>query len=120
MKRFLNFIACGLGIMAILFLLLPTAVLAQSEDTGGTVAICGILVVLLAINIALLVWVVKDAQNRGTSAGAWLVIVLLFGVLGLLAYLIARPKGKLVSCPECGKQKPITDAICPHCGKRVV
>jgi len=120
MKRALNTIARGLGMMAILSLLLPTTVFAQSGDSGGTVALCGVLIVLLVINIAILVWVVKDCQKRGASAGAWLVIVLLFGVLGLLAYLVARPKGKLVPYPECGKEKPITDPICPHCGKRVV
>ena len=120
MKRVLGTFAGSLGLMTLLSLLLPTAALAQYEDTAGTVFCCGATLVVLVINVAILVWVIKDAQSRGASAGAWVVIVLLFGFLGLLAYLVARPKGKLVPCPECGRNKPITDAICPHCGKRVV
>jgi len=120
MKCFLNTVSGGLGPGTILFFLLPTTVFAQSEGGGGGGAvICIVGLVILAINIAILVWVVKDSQARGASAGAWTVIVIVFGILGLLAYLVARPKGKLVPCPECGKNKPITDAICPHCGKRV-
>lgn len=120
MKQTLRTIAIGLRLAIISFLLSPSTAFAQSGDDSFGTGLCLIVLVLLAINIAILVWIVKDAQARGTSAGAWLVIVLLFGVLGLLAYLIARPKGKLVPCPECGKQKPIIDPICPHCGKRVV
>jgi len=121
MRRFLYAVAGGLRLVVVLSLLLPTTVLAQREEEFLGGVICwGTLLLVLVVNIALLVWVIKDAQARGASAGAWIVIVLLFGILGLLAYLVARPKGKLVPCPECGKQKPITDAICPHCGKRVV
>ena len=103
----------------------PSVVLAQSaEEAVGTavgLTVCiGAPLAWLAIGVAGLVWVVKDAQARGSSAGAWVVILLVFGPIGLLAYLVARPKGKLVPCPECGRQKPIVDAICPHCGKRVV
>ena len=105
-----------------LSLLMPIGVLAQSsgEDTLFGGAICGFFLVMIVINILILVWVIKDADARGTSAGAWVVVVFLFGVFGLLAYMIARPNGKLVPCPQCGKKKPITDAICPHCGQRVV
>jgi hypothetical protein len=119
MKRLLNTVAGGL-FMTALTLLLPTVILAQGGDDAGGIGCVTIVLVFLIINIAILVWVVRDAQSRGASAGAWLVIVLLFGVLGLLAYLVARPQGKLVPCPECGKRKPIADAICPHCGIRVV
>ena len=92
----------------------------MSDDSGaaGGVTIflcCGALVVL---NIALLAWVAKDASSRGTSAGAWLLIVFLFGLLGLLAYLVARPQGRLEACPNCSRQRPITALVCPHCGYR--
>lgn len=119
MKRLLSTVAGGVGLILLLGLLAPMTVLAQDGD-GAVAALCIGFLIYMAINVAILVWVVKDAQARGTSPGAWLIIVLLFGLLGLLAYMIARPKGKLVSCPECGKKKPISDAICPHCGRRVV
>lgn len=83
---------------------------------GSTALICCL--AFFALNIALLVWVIKDANSRGTSAGAWLIIVLIFGILGLLAYLVARPQGRLINCPNCGMQRPITSLVCPHCGYR--
>jgi len=120
MKRMFRTSAAGLRLAATLFLLSPSTALAQNGDDFAAAGLCLVGLIFLAVNIAILVWVIKDAQARGTSAGAWLVVVLLFGILGLLVYLIARPKGKLVPCPECGRRKPITDSICPHCGKRVV
>lgn len=114
----LKIAVAGLGMLVIQSLLMRTSVLAQDDALFGAGA-CGFLLLVLVLNIALLFWVYKDAEKRGASAGAWLIVVFLFGLLGLLLYLIARPKGKLVACPECGKMKPITDAICPHCGKRV-
>lgn len=110
-----------LALPAMLFLAVNGTALAQ-DDEGATVAgvsvwvCCG---AILLLNLLILVWVVKDAQERGTSAGAWLMIVLIFGFLGLLAYLVARPQGKLVRCPNCGRNKPIRDQVCPHCGARV-
>jgi ABC-type transport system involved in multi-copper enzyme maturation permease subunit len=109
-------------LVLVVSLLLPQIAYAQDDDTGSALGAglyllcCG---AMFIVNIAILVWVVKDAQNRGASAGAWLLIVLIFGILGLLAYLVARPQGKLVACPNCGKNKPIRDQICPHCGARV-
>jgi hypothetical protein len=119
MKQTLKIVAGAIGLLIMQSLFLPSAVFAQSEDVLFTIPVCGFLILVLALNIYLLYWVYKDAEKRGASAGAWLLVVFFFGLLGLLLYLIARPKGKLVACPECGKQKPITDAICPHCGKRV-
>lgn len=123
MNRTLKIVAGGLGMLLLQSLFFPGLVFAQSGDDlafgGSMVFLCGFGIAVIALNIYLLYWVYKDAEKRGASAGGWLIVVFLFGLLGLLIYLIARPKGKLVSCPECGKQKPITDAICPHCGKRV-
>ena len=104
-------------------LLFVTPVFAQSDGEAISAGItttyllcCGL---SLLLNLVMLVWVAKDASERGTSAGAWLIIVFLFGFLGLLGYLVARPQGKLVECPHCGRKKPIRDQICPHCGRRV-
>lgn len=106
---------------SLLFLISILAAHAKplNDDNGGplggaTVLIC--CAAFLILNVALLAWVAKDAGSRGASAGAWLVIVLLFGILGLLAYLVARPQGRLIACPNCSRQRPITSIICPHCG----
>ncbi len=44
----------------------------------------------LAINIALMIWVYKDAEARGMGGALWLIIVFLTSWLGCLIYLIVR------------------------------
>jgi hypothetical protein len=100
-----------------------SAALAQSSDDSdaGGLAIflvcCGI---YFLIGFAILAWVWNDANKRGSNGIVWAFVVIIFNLLGLLAYLVLRPQGKLVPCPECGEPKPIGHAICPHCGRRVV
>lgn len=103
--------------------IVPTMVQAQdSSDDSNALATCCLiaLAIYVVVNVALTVWLLNDAHARGVSPGAWVLVFLVFGILGLLAYMLVRPRGKLVPCPECGRQKPVIDPICPHCGRRVV
>ena len=58
----------------------------------GTVGIVLIILIPLIIEIAILVWVYKDAKKRGENAVLWLVIVLFFNCIGCIVYLIVRKK----------------------------
>lgn len=60
---------------------------------GGGVLIAGCIcfLVILAINIAILVWVYKDAQARGAEPMLWLILVFFTGLIGLIIWLIVRP-----------------------------
>jgi len=85
---------------------------------GGCLSIWIILVVaLIAMGIAILVWVQKDAKNRGMDNPIlWMILVFFTSWLGLLIYVLSRPKGKLVQCPNCkGKRLEVLNK-CPHCG----
>ncbi len=107
---------------AVLLCLAAVAASAASNDVAGNCCFGSCLIyfiVVVVINVAILAWVVSDANKRGTTAGAWLLIVLIFGILGLIAYLVARPQGKLVACPHCQAQRPITAVVCPHCGEKI-
>ena len=80
-------------------LLLPRPVAAQEPQLGlavigvPEVICCGLLLWLgLLVNVGCLVWVTNDARKRGERAGAWVVMVLLFGPLGLLAYRLSGPQ----------------------------
>ncbi len=53
------------------------------------VAILFVLLMIL-IGISILVWVYKDAKKRDMEAGIWLIIVLMFHLLGIIIYLIVR------------------------------
>ncbi len=50
--------------------------------------------VIFIIWILLAVWVYKDAKKRGENAVLWLLVVLLTGIIGLIIYLLVRPKEK--------------------------
>jgi hypothetical protein len=122
MKRFL---------VALPLLLGSTYLFAQEAspgdaDTAGAAAAgiaglgcsCLIMIVALAIQIALAVWVYRDAKSRGMDNAMLLTIVTIFtGLLGVIIYLLMRPKGNLVACPSCAKKRLEGSAKCPHCGQ---
>jgi uncharacterized membrane protein YhaH (DUF805 family) len=107
-----------------------TALLAQSAGSGEVegCAACGacgagigviifILLAILALNIALLVWVARDAKARGMDSSVlWMLLVMVTGPIGLIIYIYSRPKGQLVPCPSCGNKRLEASAQCPHCG----
>jgi len=97
---------------------------AQNNDPASTLAGCGccgtfiiIPIVFLALSIALLVWVARDAKARGMdSAVLWMLLVFFLNLLGLLIYILSRPQGNLVPCPNCGNNRLQASMVCPHCG----
>jgi hypothetical protein len=96
---------------------------AQSQNTdnaskafGGAFLMTSI--VLFVLNLIPLIWVAQDAKARGVDeADYWIALVLFFSVIGLVMYLLCRPKGQLVKCPHCGKNTLQVMATCPHCHK---
>ncbi len=71
------------------------------------------------------VWMYKDAEKRGKDGALWLIIGLLFGIIGLIIWLIVRPPEKSAgkastgrACPDCGRTIPFDANICPYCGKK--
>jgi hypothetical protein len=103
--------------------------LARAQDYGSNpdeaAAGClacgsGILFLIFALsvlNIALLIWVARDAKSRGMdSAVVWMLLVLFLGPIGLVIYLLSRPQGNVVPCPNCKNKRLQASARCPHCG----
>jgi hypothetical protein len=67
--------------------------------------------------IVLMVWTYKDARARGDqNAAIWLILIFFAHLLGFVIYILARPKGTLLPCPNCRNNKLETLAKCPHCG----
>ena len=74
-------------------------------------------VALFVLNIALLVWVARDAKNRGMDGSViWMLLVFFTSVIGLVIYLFARPQGAVIPCPHCKNKKLQAAVKCPHCG----
>jgi hypothetical protein len=76
-----------------------------------------VIVAWIALIIALLVWVARDAKARGMdSAILWMLLVMFVGPIGLVIYLLARPQGNMIQCPNCGNKRLQASTKCPHCG----
>lgn len=74
-------------------------------------------VIIFALNIALLVWVARDAKARGMDNSVlWMALVMFTSVVGLIIYVLARPQGELEKCPSCGNNRLRGLAKCPYCG----
>jgi len=74
-------------------------------------------VAIFALNIALLVWVARDAKARGLDSSIlWMALVFFTSVIGLIIYIFSRPQGELVQCPHCGNKRLRSSAKCPTCG----
>lgn len=85
--------------------------------TEGSIAIIigFVILILFIIWIFVAVWVARDANKRGESGTLWGIAAFFLGLIGLIIYLIARPKGRLVLCEYCRKEKLETLTRCPHC-----
>jgi hypothetical protein len=103
-----------------------TAALAQNDGSAAAGAascgICGSFFIffvlgIIALNIAILVWVARDAKARGLDNGVlWMLLVFFTGIIGLIVYILARPQGNLIECPNCHNKRLQAAVRCPHCG----
>lgn len=98
---------------------------SQPSDLAacGACGTCGgalilIPIALIVLNIALLVWVARDAKARGMdSAVLWMILVMFTSIIGLIIYVFSRPQGNLVRCQHCGNNRLQASAKCPYCSK---
>jgi endogenous inhibitor of DNA gyrase (YacG/DUF329 family) len=86
---------------------------------------------MLALWIAVIVWVYRDAERRNMNGILWALLVLIGNLIGLLIYLILRSDSGLAPplgtrtetatkpCPSCGKQVEIHAVYCPQCGAKM-
>ena len=113
-------VASGLSFLAVI--LFARLALADPNDPGAAACGClgffgSVVLGLIALNIACLVWVARDAKNRGMeNSVVWMILVMFTGLLGLIIYLFTRTPGVLVPCANCGNRKLQVNLRCPHCG----
>ena len=92
----------------------------DAAGAAGCFACSGVMGFLIAgfvLNIAILVWVARDAKARGMdSAILWMLLVMFTGPIGLVIYLFVRPQGNMVQCPNCQNKRLQASVKCPHCG----
>jgi len=74
-----------------------------------------------ALWVAAAMYVFVDAQKRNVPhATLWAVGTFLVGPVGLIAYLVDRPRARKAPCGFCGEMILETDERCPFCGRAPV
>jgi hypothetical protein len=93
----------------------PAAGCAACSGCGGLLLI--IFLAIVGLQIALLVWVARDAKARGMDGAIlWMLFVALVPLFGIVVYIFARPQGNMVQCSNCGNRRLQASVRCPHCG----
>ena len=84
---------------------------------GGSVVFMVVAAVLgFVLNIALLIWVARDAKNRSMDSSVlWMLLVMFTGPIGFIIYIFSRPQGQLSQCSSCNSKRLSASAKCPHC-----
>jgi len=67
------------------------------------------------------VWVYKDANKRDKSGILWSIIVILFGFIGLIIWLLVRGEVPISGrkCSNCGRPLTMDVKVCPYCGNNM-
>lgn len=110
MKRFLS-LAPAFLFCASLFAQENTT---TDNDAAGAVGgimglgcTCIFIIAMIGIQIAIAIWVYRDAKSRGMENAMLLTILTVFtGILGLIIYLLMRPKTKVI-VPPSGPTPPL-------------
>jgi cytochrome bd-type quinol oxidase subunit 2 len=74
---------------------------SNAVDNAAGYAVCSSILLLpvlfIVLNIALLVWIARDAKARGMANSAlWMLLVFFTNIVGLIIYLFARTRRNLV------------------------
>ena len=85
------------------------------------------LLLLLTVWLIVVVWVYRDAEQRGMNGVLWALLIFVGNFIGFIIYLIVRneefpkhgAKEPTQSCSSCGKEVAQKYAFCPHCGTRL-
>ncbi len=81
-------------------------------------AIC---LIFLVPDLILAIWTYYDTINRGVAeksgarVAAWVVVVWAIPIIGIIIYMVKRPKGKILTCTNCKRKVLNTLSKCPHC-----
>jgi hypothetical protein len=75
------------------------------------------LAALCVLSLALAIWTFRrQCKYSRHGAVAWAIFVLIWGVPGLVGYLLHRHWSASETCQNCGKSSPRDRDTCLHCG----
>ncbi|NHX41327.1 MULTISPECIES: zinc ribbon domain-containing protein [Haloarcula] len=76
-------------------------------------------VIALTIQSILAMFVAGDASDRGLNSRFWGVVTFVFGIPGVVIYLLLRPDRSsdiIYVCQECRTENPEENNFCSECG----
>lgn len=71
------------------------------------------------VSAAVGIYILIDSKKHKMNTVLWVVIGLVFNVIGLCAYFIVREKTDKMYCPVCGAKTEKWDTFCPHCDTKL-
>lgn len=71
-------------------------------------------VVALALGVVGFLWARQASLSAGRTT-IWVLLAVVFGVAGLLAYRLASDWPTRVPCPRCARPRSVRAHSCPHC-----
>ncbi len=78
------------------------------------------LAIILAIPVAIGVFVYRDARRRGMNVALWtLIAVLAPSLIGFIIYLLVRGNHSDMKCPNCNTRITEQYVVCPGCGAKL-
>ena len=101
-KKYLQGMWAQTAILFLLAIMIAVPIIASAgsgsfeDDSDGDPVFAGASIAICCggfiLSIVLAVWVYKDAEARGESGVMWLIIVLFTGIIGIIIWLVVRPK----------------------------
>jgi hypothetical protein len=71
----------------------------QTEVFAGVLCLT-IVITVIVVDVAIGVWVYRDANSRGKDGTMWLLIVVFTGLLGIIIWLIVRDEQPRMAMPQ--------------------
>ena len=81
-----------------------------------TVQLIVIVAAWILAGIFVSAWIHRDAQKRKMKVTLWATIGFFLHILGLIIYLVARPRKPKLVCQQCGREMLSSWDSCPFCG----
>lgn len=89
---------------------------AGDLDFSPAIQLIIVAAIFFCLNLGM-TWVAHDARARQLDGIAlWMLLAFVLGPIGILIYLISRPRGEMHPCPGCLNSRLVATLECPHCG----
>ncbi|MNC25853.1 hypothetical protein D3C75_739610 [compost metagenome] len=110
---FTTIVVLGFGTV---FIMMAPSIKAAFEDDFALAVITGLMLLFIALNVLIAVFIYKDASSKKMNPWLWMLAVIYIpNFIGLLLYFFARRQQHIPAAADPGAN-PVQ---CPHCGNLI-